>query len=115
MEYFTVYVLRQGEWQEYTSFKDRRGYATLVEEATKGRLDAAAKVLHTLILENVSVQAADLPLVMRALRAFDEVGLSNDIHAAFDEIDCEGDFEAVAVSKARPEAFAAADFSGLSI
>ena len=113
MEEMIFYILRGGVWTEYDRVKDRRDYASLMEKATAGREDNAAKVVRAFVLGKRYVAAGDCALLCRALRHFDEVGLSNRIFEFVEEVrsSCEG----VAIGKGGVEGYAAADFSGIDI
>ena len=105
-------IRKDGEWTVYEKLKDRRDYLSRVASVTDGRTDAPAVVMRKFLCENAYVLIENKPLVMRALRHFDEVGLSNDIHELLDGL---GEVEAFAVTKDEQWILAQADFSGLSI
>ena len=107
------YVLKNGEWQEYDRVKDRRDYASLVRAATDGREDGAAQVLRLFVLGGVYAAATDFALVCRALRHFDEVGLSNKIFEFIETV--MGDCDGVAIAKDRVDNYTAADFSAWQV
>ncbi|MBQ8308866.1 MAG: hypothetical protein IJX96_03430 [Clostridia bacterium] len=110
---FILYQKKDGVWSEYAQFKDRRDYATRVAKVTDGRTDAPAKVLRTFVLGGVYIEGiGNIDLVKRALRHFDEVGLSNDIFESLEEMSCA---QAVAFTKTGLETLVKADFSGLEI
>ncbi len=103
---YILYALKNGSWQEYARFVDRRNYgervaqvstikqATAKTEAEKN----AAILLQAFVLGKEYYKACFGKVVMRALRHFDEVGLSNDI---FDELEglLKENFEAFALAK----------------
>lgn len=107
------YVLENGTWSEYDRVKDRRDYCALVASATDGREDGAAKVLRLFVLGGVYAKREDCALLCRALRHFDEVGLSNKIFEFVTDVQnrCDG----VAIGKGSVEAYVAADFSGIVV
>lgn len=107
------YILQNGEWREYDRVKDRRDYCALVAAATEGREDGAAKALRLFVLGDVYVKKADCALLCRALRHFDEVGISNKIFEFVTDVQnvCDG----VAIGKGNVEGYAAADFSGIIV
>lgn len=84
---FILYALKGEKWTEYARFKDRRGYAVLVAEAAKEKAQRAkteeeskaAAIMHAFVLEKKWFPATDGKAVRRALRHFDEVGISNDV------------------------------------
>lgn len=113
MEEMIFYVLKNGVWEEYDRVKDRRNYAALVANVTAGRDDAPAKVLRAFVLEKAYVKREDCALLCRALRHFDEVGLSNKICAFVEEV--EKSYDGVAIGKSGVADYVVADISGLEI
>ena len=107
------YVLKNGAWVEFDRVKDRRDYAALVANVTAEREDAPAKVLRAFVTQKTYVKKEDCALLCRALRHFDEVGLSNKIFDFVEEVRmaCDG----VAIGKNGVEDYVAADFSGIEI
>ena len=95
---FILYALKGEKWTEYAKFKDRRGYAGLVAEAATAKAEnakteeesRAAAVMRALVLEKKWFSASDGKAVKRALRHFDEVGISNDVWEALGELLEEG-------------------------
>ncbi len=104
MRTWTLYALSGGNWEEYASFSDGgdfRGEAIRAAEAktSEGQTEEnknAAKVFRAFVAEKTIVVRADFKRLMRALRHFDEVGLSNDIYGAIEEINDGEDVQAVA-------------------
>lgn len=98
MRTWTLYALSEGNWEEYASFSDCgefRGEAIRAAEAktSEGQTEEnknAAKVFRAFVAEKTIVVRADFKRLMRALRHFDEVGLSNDIYGAIEEINDRG-------------------------
>lgn len=103
---YILYVLKNGSWQAYARFVDRRNYGERVAQVSaikmaNAKTDAeknAATLLQAFVLGKEYYKACYAKVVMRTLRHFDEVGLSNDI---FDELDnlLKEDFEAFALAK----------------
>ena len=112
MNILYFYVKKDGIWSVYDEVKDRRDYVSRIKSVTGGRTDAPAVVMQKFICENAYVLGADKRLVMRALRHFDEVGLSNDLHEILDGV---GEIEAFALTKGDAATLTVADLSGLSI
>ena len=112
MNILYFYVKKDGNWSVYEELKDRRDYVSRVKSVTDGRTDAPAVVMQKFICENAYVLGADKKLVMRALRHFDEVGLSNDLYEILDGV---GEIEAFALTNKDVSMLTAADLSGLSI
>ncbi len=85
-------IKKANAWQTYASFEEITGdYAKQVEEGVLRAQEsadearrAAATAMGEFILGKVYPAAQGKPL-LRALRHFDEVGLSNDIQAALEE------------------------------
>lgn len=91
-----LYTYHKGQWEVFESFKDRRGYAEQVkiaaEKKQSGDLETqknAAKVMLDFVCGKKWFGAEYQKLVMRALRHFDEVGLSNDIYETLENLDGE--------------------------
>ena len=103
---YILYALNGDTWQEYARFADRRNYAERVAQAVENKLQNgktdevknAAIVMRSFVLGNEYYEIKYGKIVKRALRHFDEVGLSNDI---FDELECllDEDFVAFALAK----------------
>ena len=104
---YVLYAYMDGEWQEYATFSDKYGYAEQVRAAVELRKNAnkteqavnSAIVMEAFVLGGFYYENKYGKLVMRALRNFDEVGLSNDIQAALEEALDEG-CERFALAKA---------------
>ncbi len=88
----------EGEWRRFASFAESTGeYAKQVKEGVlraknsenEDRRNAAA-LMQAFVLTDTRYTCKEGKAVMRALRHFDEVGLSNDIHAALEEALGEG-------------------------
>ncbi len=85
-------------WSVYASFKERTGdyveqvkagIARAKESGNESR-NAAAIVMQTFVCDKKYLARKDGGLVMRALRHFDEVGLSNSVCEALEEALGEG-------------------------
>ena len=117
---FILYAFDKGKWQEFASFKDRADYAEQVKISAIAKLsDAktetaqnAARVMQAFVLGNYFYERTYGKTILRALRHFDEVGLSNDIHAALEEL-LDEDYEKFALAKVDTDvtAFTAGDTS----
>ena len=89
---FILYAYIDGNWQQYATFTDKRNYAERIAQTAElkrqnAKTDAeknAATVMQAFVLGNEYYAAKYGKVVKRALRHFDEVGLSNDI---FDELE----------------------------
>ena len=102
---FILYVKKSGVFQAYQTFKDRRGYVSLVENAvalkasgTNEQQKNAAIVMKAFVLGKQYFLAEHGKTVLRALRNFDEVGLSNDIFESLTDALAD-DIEAFALAK----------------
>ena len=92
---FILYTFNGGEWAEFASFKDRRDYRALVEKAAENKqkegkteeVKNAAALMRTFVLDGKAFSISEKKSVSRALRHFDEVGLSNDIFDVLEEMD----------------------------
>lgn len=100
---YLLYTFLNGKREEYISFsckRDFRSEALRVAEAkeAEGQTEEnrnAAKVFRAFVADKTIAGKADFKRVMRALRHFDEAGLSNEIYEALEEINDAGSFEAV--------------------
>ena len=107
---FILYAFDKGNWQEFATFKDRADYAEQVKTSAIAKLsDAktetvqnAALVMQAFVLGNYFYERTYGKTILRALRHFDEVGLSNDIHAALEEL-LDEDYERFALAKAETD------------
>lgn len=104
MRRWTLYALSEGDWESTRlfptaeSFVGKR-YAPAEAKTSEGQTEEnknAAKVFRAFVAEKTIVVRADFKRLMRALRHFDEVGLSNDIYDAIEEINDGEDVQAVA-------------------
>ena len=93
MNMFILYVYENGRWEALESFKDRRGYADLVKSAVETKFSngtetqkKAATVMTEFVNGKKYYGIQYKKLVMRALRHFDEVGISNSIFEAMEEM-----------------------------
>ncbi len=101
-----LWVKTEEKWGKYASFEEETGeYAKQVKEGVlRAKTSAeeskrnAGDVMEAFVLTNAYFLAKQGKMLLRALRHFDEVGLSNDIHAALEEALDEG-AEAVALSQ----------------
>lgn len=95
---YILYAFNNGKWTQFASFKDRHGYADLVKTAAEMHKNAnkseqtvnSAIVMEGLVLGGYAYAAGYGKLIMRALRNFDEVGISNDVCATLEELLDEG-------------------------
>ena len=95
---YVLYALTDGKWTPFANFTDEDGYETQVKTAVALQKTAAkteekknaAYVLEDFVLGNYRYGKEYGKLVMRALRHFDEVGLSNDIQEKLEELLDEG-------------------------
>lgn len=113
---YILYAFSDGKWTEHASFKDRRGYAEQVKTAAAGHKAAAKNeqlvnasiVMEDFVLGGYAYAKQYGKLVMRALRNFDEVGLSADICESLEELLDEG-CEKFALVKADQDVTACVD------
>ncbi len=90
--------IKEAEWRRFAAFEERTGeYASQVKEGVLRAQNSAeeakrnaAVVMRTFVFEDVYYGRGQGKTIMRALRHFDEVGLSNDIYAALEEALDEG-------------------------
>lgn len=95
---YVLYALADGNWTPFANFADNDGYEEQVKNAVALQKAAAkteekknaAYVLEDFVLGNYRYGKEFGKLVMRALRHFDEVGLSNDIQEKLEELLDEG-------------------------
>ncbi|MBE7084485.1 MAG: hypothetical protein E7368_00335 [Clostridiales bacterium] len=95
---YILHVLNADTWREYARFVDKRNYAQLIATAVEDRLKNgkteemknSATVMHAFVLEGKYFAQKDGKVIKRALRHFDEVGLSNDIFEALESLLDEG-------------------------
>ncbi|MBQ8229198.1 MAG: hypothetical protein IJZ32_00715 [Clostridia bacterium] len=94
---FVLYAYNNGKWTEFCSFADKYDYAAQVSSAvakkktaTTDEMKNSAIVMESFVLGKQFYGKQYGKLVMRALRHFDEVGLSNDIQASLEELLDEG-------------------------
>ncbi len=88
MNKYIVYAYKDGDCAEYASLNDKRGFCELVRAycAQKQTLSDADKVFFKAVVQGVKVERNGFKKLMRALRAHDEVGLSNDIYDIVEEM-----------------------------
>ena len=93
MNMFILYVYENGSWQAVENFKDRRGYAELVKTSVETKLangtetqKKAATVMADFVNGKKFFGIQYKKLVMRALRHFDEVGISNSVYEVMEEM-----------------------------
>ena len=104
---YILYAYKKGEWKEFARFSRSEGYAEQVEKAASLKktdeksesIRNAALVMESFVLGNFYYGKEYGKLVMRALRHFDEVGISNDVQSALEESLDEG-IERFALAKA---------------
>lgn len=94
---FILYGWDNEKWAEFCSFADTRGYAEQVKSAVTHKKTSANEEMKNsaIVMEGFAFGKKFYgkqygKLVMRALRHFDEVGLSNDIQASLEELLDEG-------------------------
>lgn len=98
---YRLYALMGEKWAEFASFDGAEAYASQVEKAVKSRKETgkteqivnSAIVMEGFVLGGFWFGAKYGKLVKRALRHFDEVGISNEIFEALEELldeDCDG-------------------------
>ncbi len=108
---YILYADRGGGFKEYAAFTDDGEFigdaAAAAEEKrrdAKGRAEEnAAVVFRAFAAERAAVGRADFKRVMRALRRFDEVGLSNDLYDAMEELCDDASVRAAAFAPAEDE------------
>ena len=91
---YHLYAYKDGEWKRFAQFSSKYDYIASVKSAiaTKkatGKTTSeqnAARVMEYFVLNGYAFDEKRGKLVMRALRYFDEVGISNDLHAALEEL-----------------------------
>lgn len=118
MEYKIYAVENGGNVVEYASFPDD-GYAKQIEDKIEkkrkeGKSDNADIVMRKVFAEKRGVEKRFFKTAMRALRRYDEVGLSNDIYEVLEEIADDG-YEAVLFDNAQNVKESLADLSDLDI
>ncbi len=102
---YRLYALNDENWTEFASF-DGDGYASQVEKAVKLRKETgkteqivnSAIVMDGFVLGGFWLDKKYGKLVKRALRNFDEVGISNEIFEALEEL-LDEDYDAFALVK----------------
>ncbi len=95
---FILYAFSGGEWAQFASFDDFSDYASQVVKSAENKKRTAAMdsvrnaaiVMEDFVLGKKSYDKQYGKLVKRALRHFDEVGLSNDIFDSLEELLDEG-------------------------
>ena len=95
---YHLYALTGESWAKFASFDDGGGYAEQTENAVKTRKETgkteqivnAAIVMETFVLGEFWFEKKHGKLVKRALRNFDEVGISNEIFEGLEELLDEG-------------------------
>lgn len=95
---YILYAFSDGKWSQAASFKDRFGYANLVKTAAEKHKTAAKNeqlvnasiAMESFVLSGCAFAKSYGKVIMRALRNFDEVGISNDVCEALEELLDEG-------------------------
>ena len=95
---FILYAFSDGKWAQFATFEDFSDYASQVAKSAEikkktASMDSvrnAAVVMEGFVLAQRSYDKQYGKLVKRALRHFDEVGLSNDIFDSLEELLDEG-------------------------
>lgn len=90
---YRLYAFSQGAWRVFATFTSPYDYVANVQTAAKqkqatGKTDAeraAATAMEQFILGGYVFDKKYGKPLLRALRHFDEVGISNDLHAALEE------------------------------
>ena len=103
MYHYFLYTFLNGKREEYISFSCKRDFRLEAVRAAEAKesegqteeIRNAARVFRAFVADKTIVGKADFKRVMRALRHFDEVGLSNELYGALEEINDAGSFEAV--------------------
>lgn len=99
---YFLYTFLNGKKEEYIAFSCKRDFRSEAVRAAEAK-DAegqteenrnAAKVFRAFVADKTIAGKADFKRVMRALRHFDEIGISNELYDALEEIN-DADFEAV--------------------
>ena len=94
---YILYILKKGEWKEYARF-DGAEYESQVKKAAAWKkqdgksetVQNAATVAEQFVCDGKYYAKSCGKTALRALRHFDEVGISNDVHAALEEALDEG-------------------------
>lgn len=95
---YVLYAFIDGEWRQFATFDDCADYAFQVKAAAEIKQNTAlmdsvrnaATVMEGFVLGKKRYAAKYGKLIKRALRHFDEVGLSNDIYDSLEELLDEG-------------------------
>lgn len=94
---FILYARDNEKWVKFCSFADNYGYAEQVQSAvarkkssSSDEMKNSAIVMESFVFGKQFYGKQYGKLVMRALRHFDEVGLSNDIQSSLEELLDEG-------------------------
>ena len=105
MEIFKIFAFDgEGKAKLYAEIKDRFGYYAAVEkyfakkQAAGKPLDEDDSILQTILDRSYVIPSADFKRVMQALRHFDEIGISNDVHDIIEEIKEDGGYTAVSLN-----------------
>ena len=103
---YRLYALTGEKWTDFASFDGDEAYALQVENAVKTKKETgkteqivnSAIVMEGFVLGGFWFRAKYGKLVKRALRNFDEVGISNEIFEALEAL-LDEDYEAFALVK----------------
>ncbi|MBQ8394659.1 MAG: hypothetical protein IJX49_03720 [Clostridia bacterium] len=95
---YILYSFTDGEWGQFAAFDDSADFASQVRKSAEIKKNTsltdsarnAAIVMEGFVLSKKSYGEQYGKLVKRALRHFDEVGLSNDIYDSLEELLDEG-------------------------
>ncbi len=98
MEYF-IYAISSGNIDEYAVFDDDGYSEQILKKIEKRRLenkcDNVDYIMEEVFAKKQGVAKKNFKTALRALRHFDEVGLSNDIYDVLEEIADDGGYDAV--------------------
>lgn len=115
---YVLYALTGEKWHEFATFGNSLDYGSQIENAAKIKKNTAAQeatrnaaiVMESFVLAKKQFGAKYGKLVKRALRHFDEVGISNEIFDSLEELLDEGcDAFALAQAGERVENFPQGD------
>lgn len=90
-----MYALIEDEWAEVATYADREGYFAAINryfglKAADGKSQDAPDVVLGLLMQPTVVARGRFGLLKRALRHFDEIGISSELVDAIDEVKGEG-------------------------
>lgn len=104
---YKIYADRGDGTKEYAGFEYDGDYVAEILRAVGAKAcdgttenQNAAKVVRAFVAEKIVVKRTDFKRVMRALRHFDEVGLSNELYDVLEELSDESDVARIAFAAA---------------